>query len=529
MADLSTGVEARRGVMLEAARCRSLLFDVARCVSHLDGSGEVCSNLFMKTGNFGWALGAVAIGGGVLFSACGDGETPGATAGAGASAPTGSGGAGGASANGGAGGDIGAGGFGIGGQSAGGAGGGESCAGETSKAEPIPLDMYIMLDKSGSMLDKTGMMGQGIPKWDAVTQALEAFFGDAQSAGLGVGLQYFPLRAPGVPATCTSDAQCGVAAPCVLKTCTNQGVIDPCSKSADCPAGSSCADLGQCSNDPNTYCLPVGGLCGGNKGSCVKVQTSFCLNQYTCDPGEYAKPAVEIDILNGAAPALIASIQSTTPEGATPTSAALKGGIEHAVAWAAANPTHKVVTVLATDGLPTECDPLDIPSIAQIAADGVAGAPSVLTFVIGVFAGNDMGAKADLDQIAASGGTQQAFLVDAAQDVTQQFIDALNAIRGEKLACEYLVPAPPEGETLDYFKVNVEHTPTGAGMPVTILYVSDAAGCDAMTGGWYYDADPAKGGAPTKILMCPATCTLFDQGGQIDIRIGCKTEIAPPK
>jgi hypothetical protein len=483
----------------------------------------------MKTGKFGWTLGALALGGGIVFSACGDGENQGGTAGAGPTAGTASGGAGGGSANGGAGvgGDIiGVGGFGVGG--AGGAGGMESCAGETSKAEPIPLDMYIMLDKSGSMLEKTGVMGQGAPKWDAVTTALEAFFSDMQSAGLGVGLQYFPLREPGVPAMCSSNAQCGAFGPCALKTCTGQGVVVPCASNQDCPSGSACADLGQCSNDPKSYCLPVGSLCSGNKGSCVKVQQSFCANQYTCNPAEYAKPAVEIDLLNGAAPALIASIQATTPEGATPTSAALKGGIEHAVAWAAAHPTHQVVTVLATDGLPTECDPLDIPSIAQIAADGVAGAPSVLTFVIGVFAGNNMNAKADLDEIAAKGGTQQAFLVDASQDVTQQFIDALNAIRGEKLACEYLVPAPPPGETLDYGKVNVEHTPTGASMPSTIFYVSDAAGCDATTGGWYYDVDPAQGGAPTKILMCPATCTLFDQGGQIDIRIGCKTEIAPP-
>ena len=52
----------------------------------------------------------------------------------------------------------------------------------------------------------------------------------------------------------------------------------------------------------------------------------------------------------------------------------------------------------------------------------------------------------------------------AASNLTA-FIDALNAIRGTKLACEYLIPAPPPGEKLDFNKVNVEHTPPGAAMP----------------------------------------------------------------
>jgi hypothetical protein len=58
-----------------------------------------------------------------------------------------------------------------------------ACAAESKKAELLPLDLYIMLDKSGSM--------QG-SKWSSVTSAIDAFVKDPQSAGLGVGLDFFP-------------------------------------------------------------------------------------------------------------------------------------------------------------------------------------------------------------------------------------------------------------------------------------------------------------------------------------------------
>ena len=48
--------------------------------------------------------------------------------------------------------------------------------------------------------------------------------------------------------------------------------------------------------------------------------------------------------------------------------AIMQGAIDHAKSWANANPSHRVVTLLATDGLPTECTPLDIADVAAIAA-----------------------------------------------------------------------------------------------------------------------------------------------------------------
>ena len=193
--------------------------------------------------------------------------------------------------------------------------------------------------------------------------------------------------------------------------------------------------------------------------------------------------------------------------------------------WAGAHADHKVVAVLATDGQPTQCEPLDAGGIASIAA---SGNPLISTFVIGVVAPNDSQAIDVLNEVAAAGGTQTAFLVDPqTQDVGTAFLDALNEIRGSALACEYKVPQPEGGQTIDYAQVNVDHTPQG-GSSGTVFYVGSEANCDPEQGGWYYDVDPA-GGTPTKILVCPSTCDVFKTGGEVNIRVGCATVIAPPK
>src|SRR5438552_2831477 len=55
---------------------------------------------------------------------------------------------------------------------------GSSCAQVVRKGETVPLDMYILLDKSSSMLDTTSA---GPTKWDAIRSALESFVSDPAS------------------------------------------------------------------------------------------------------------------------------------------------------------------------------------------------------------------------------------------------------------------------------------------------------------------------------------------------------------
>lgn len=63
----------------------------------------------------------------------------------------------------------------------------EVCADVGRKVALSPLDLFILLDVSGSM--------DYDYKWVAVKSAMKSFAGSKQFDGLGVGVQYFPLRA----------------------------------------------------------------------------------------------------------------------------------------------------------------------------------------------------------------------------------------------------------------------------------------------------------------------------------------------
>lgn len=356
------------------------------------------------------------------------------------------------------------GGFGIGGgNGTGGKGQGGGCAGTSSKAEKVPLDMYVMLDQSGSMSDPAG----GGTKWDAVTQAFTAFVQQPETNGIGFGLQYFGLPPGGgmqCPSQCLTDADCGACGPCFV--------------------------IG-----------PVGVCLGASGGD-------------SCDPLDYSKPEIEIAPLPGVANAVIQSLGAHGPSTSTPTSPALQGAVNHAKDWQIAHPSHVTVAVFATDGDPSECD-TDLNNINAIAAAAANGNPKILTFVIGV--GPSLQA---LNGIAAAGGTTQAYLIDANANAQQQFLDALNAIQGTVLACQYTIPVPQEG-TPDYDSVNVEYTPGGGGSPQTIPKVASQADCPPNGDAWYYD----NNAAPTQIILCDSTCTKFsaDPDGEVNIVLGCQT------
>jgi len=93
-------------------------------------------------------------------------------------------------------------------------------------------------------------------------------------------------------------------------------------------------------------------------------------------------------------------------------------------------------------------------------------------------------------------------------------------VSGASLACEYDIPPSPDGEDFDPDEVNVEFD-DGAGGTLNIGRVDSVAECAGVTDGWYYD-DPDM---PTRILVCPQTCTKI-QGfnmASISIKFGCAT------
>lgn len=316
----------------------------------------------------------------------------------------------------GSGGDTGVGGFNPVGT--GGSGGLETCAESESLAETKTLDVIVVLDRSGSM------SGQ---KWDGSVAALSAFVNDPASAGINIGIVYFPG-----------------------------------------PASSSCE-----------------------------------LTQYQDIQAFGELPAN--------APAFITSLDAQDPLGGdTPTWAAMKGALTSATALQDAQPDHKVIVVLASDGDPNSCG--TNPEIATI-ANQAYNYNGVQTFVIAI-QGATVG---NLDAIAAAGGTGTAFNVT--MDI-QAFADKMAEIRATAVGCELDIPDPPANETFDKSLINVNYTPGGMGEPTKLPKKSSKADCGAGAG-WYYDDE----NLPTKIIFCPASCQTVqaDIKAKINVGFGCSS------
>jgi hypothetical protein len=413
---------------------------------------------------------------------------------------------------------------------------GSQCAGEAYKAETSPLDLMLLIDSSASMLELSGSRS----KWELAQYALATFVGDAKTAGLGVGLHFFPHvnpRACNVPNDCvtpyTGGDYCSFRQVCVgagatapLRSCSTSGVM------IGCPIGQSCVAAGVCSAG-GAECFNVGLPCPGTQGVCQRgagtCNTIFPTVE--CEGANYASPAVPIGVLPASQPALVQTLSYKVPgrvlEGVgTPMGPAVRGIVAHLRAHLGANPGRKAALVLASDGAPSGCGGVmnDIPSVYSTLAGANTGASPIPTYVIGVFKQQELEvAQRDLNQLATAGGTGKAFVLSANDDLAQQLLGALNQIRGAALPCEYKIPAPRGGQ-IDYGKVNVRFTGTGGGEGVP--YVETPARCDPAQGGWYYDVVPGTG-ATTRVMMCDATCRRFkaDQNGKVDIIYGCATQV----
>jgi hypothetical protein len=240
-----------------------------------------------------------------------------------------------------------------------------------------------------------------------------------------------------------------------------------------------------------------------------------------CDQHAYSDPTVAFAPLPGNAAAIKAAIAAEAPDGfGTPMYPALGGALLEGIEVAENNPGEVSAVLLVTDGVPEgpegTCggvDPEDPAVIADLAAAALAFNPSVTTFVVGL-PGVD---QAVANEIAMAGGSESAILVGNT-NVEAEFREALLAVRGQAVPCEYAVPAKVQNGEYSISTVNIQITPSG-GEPYLLPQNQNCTG-----DGWYYD-DPSN---PTLILLCPETCAELKQdfGAAILVVLGCATIVS---
>lgn len=233
-----------------------------------------------------------------------------------------------------------------------------------------------------------------------------------------------------------------------------------------------------------------------------------------CNYTDYANLNVPIGTLPMNAAALKASIDAEEPQGGTPTYGALEGALFAATSYQDANPTHKVIVVIATDGDPSSCEDTSSAGIANLAKKA-RNYNGVQTYAIAV-AGSTI---ANLNAIAVAGGTVKAY--DVTSNISE-FSKKMAEIRLSALACEFIIPPPPMSEELDPTKVNLSYAAGGQGNGTTLPHVDNLAACGGKLA-WYYDNNVK----PTKVQLCPASCKTVqaDSKAIVSVLFGCATEI----
>jgi hypothetical protein len=352
---------------------------------------------------------------------------------------------------------------------------GEVCQSSSGPAERAPLDMYLMVEKSLSNHSAVS------DEWDVLARGIGSFVTSNDVEGVGIGVQYFPL--PGGSASAECVARCGAGCDCLQR----------------CGCG---------------WCD-----CAGNGCQCASRWFA------SCELADYAKPAVEIAPLPAASSDLVAWLFSQNrEEGPATTRPALQGAIEHAHDWATAHAGRNAIVVLIVNGTPSEevCPPNRTADMAQVAAAGVKGSPTVSTFVIA--SGSDLAAA--VDPIAAAGGSGHAWNIGTDLGKSTRLATVLAQIRDSAMACQYSVPQG-DGGSPDYATVGVEVRLGSAASAFRLSRVQDRDACRPGTGGWYYD-DPDR---PSRIVLCDSTCGAVQEspGAMVSTLLGCPVPARPPR
>jgi len=287
--------------------------------------------------------------------------------------------------------------------------------------------------------------------------------------------------------------------------------------------------------------------------STANIGLTYFSNDNTC--GVQSTPSVPLAPISAAqSQALKLSLDTTIPSGGTPLVGATTLGYAYMHQEASMSPgcpepcgAHgNRYVVLITDGT----DSCPMPTRAQDAAECMAAgsctdylvtkaAPlaaqaNIKTFVIG--APGSEPARGYLSELAFVGGTARTaqcvhdprgtagdchFDMTTTQDFGAALSDALAAISGAAVGCDFAVPAT-QG-TVDAGSVNVQYTPAAGGAPVCFKY--DEKPCAAGADGWQFAIKADGTQDRSHVVICGAACDQVraDPSARVDVLLGCET------
>lgn len=358
---------------------------------------------------------------------------------------------------------------------------GDACAEVKGVATKKQVDMFVMLDRSGSMnypctsVDPTGKcegtMGQPQSKgdcnvggtveskWCNTINALSKYFKSAKATGNAAAMQTF--LPPALPAT-------------LQQLCSATGTNSQ--------------------NDLSSSAIP-----GATTG-------------YTTLPSS----------------AFDTFLNSSIPQGQTPTRAAARGVVGFTARSANQRAGRITIGVLVTDGDPTLC--LESGTLAG-EVQGISdilqahyNATGIPTFVIGM----NGATFSNLETIATGGnapmhGDAVGTITDACGNGAgpcrhfnigdgnnEALAEALDQIQKTAVACKYNIPKPLVG-AINYKDVAVSYDTT------KLTKVDDAGAC--VADGWYYDNNLS----PQTINLCPTQCNAAQANptATINVSFGC--------
>lgn len=353
------------------------------------------------------------------------------------------------------------------------------CASNSSETSLKPVNMYIVMDRSYSMVCHppsfpSTCFGPGpgcvctSERWNGAVSALTSFFESPDAAGVRVAMDFFPLIA---------GAGAGDG-------CAGSGSVFP----------PSSATSSECNPSPcGNALVPLGALTAASAPT--DTQEQALINALSTSP---------VSPPNSAA-------------SSTPSLPALSGALDWAVTQQLAQPNETFIVVFVTDGAPTTClmpgdsfgdTPATNAELARLAEDAYEAA-GVRTYAIGM----DGADVAVMNTIAAAGGTDQAYVVSGSNsaDIATDLADALIQISTQNISCD--LPFSTH-DLADLATAQVVYRSGGSDTVLTRRTTS--ADCGS---GWYFDDNEN----PTKVTLCPNTCDMVqsDSEASLVLEIPC--------